>query len=127
MFKTQLVTSKGDVIKTFISSSRPSTRFGSEGVEIRSNDDKNNFMIMGSFNVIVEEVIYPFFTTNLYFFSFDFNCSVFHNLYLFIIINIREYTNYFLGNQIFWDKFNSYYHILQVYHPIYKHLSKMLN
>ncbi len=56
MFKTQLVTSKGDVIKTFISSSRPSTRFGSEGVEIRSNDDKNNFMVMGSFNVIVEEV-----------------------------------------------------------------------
>ena len=56
MFKTQLVTSKGDVIKTFISSSRPSTRFGSEGVEIRSNDDKNNFMVMGSFNVIVEQV-----------------------------------------------------------------------
>ena len=56
MFKTQLVTSKGDVIKTFISGSRPSTRFGSEGVEIRSNDDKNNFMVMGSFNVIVEEI-----------------------------------------------------------------------
>ncbi len=56
MFKTQLVTSKGDVIKTFISASRPSTRFGSEGVEIRSNDDKNNFMVMGSFNVIVEQM-----------------------------------------------------------------------
>ncbi len=56
MFKTQLVTSKGDVIKTFISSSRPSTRFGSEGTEIRSNDDKNSFHIMGTFNTIIEEI-----------------------------------------------------------------------
>jgi hypothetical protein len=56
MFKTQLVTSKGDVIRTFVSSSRPSTRFGSEGVEIRSNDFENDFSIMGSFNVIIEEV-----------------------------------------------------------------------
>ena len=56
MYKTQLVTTKGDSIRTFISSSRPATRFGSEGVEIRSNDDKNNFMVMGSFNVIVEQV-----------------------------------------------------------------------
>lgn len=54
MFKTQLVTSKGDVIKSFISSSRPSTRFGSEGVEVRSNDPDNDFTIMGSFNVIIE-------------------------------------------------------------------------
>ena len=55
MFKTQLVTSKGDVIKTFISSSRPSTRFGSEGTEVRSNDPDNDFTIMGSFNVIVQQ------------------------------------------------------------------------
>ena len=56
MFKTQLVTSKGDVIKSFISGSRPSTRFGSEGVEVRSNDIGNDFTVMGSFNVIIEEV-----------------------------------------------------------------------
>lgn len=55
MFKTQLVTSKGDVIKSFISSSRPSTRFGSEGVEIRSNDPDYDFTIMGSFNVVITE------------------------------------------------------------------------
>ena len=55
MFKTQLVTSKGDVIKSFISSSRPSTRFGSEGTEIRSTDPDNDFMIMGSFNVIIQQ------------------------------------------------------------------------
>tara|TARA_R110002153_G_scaffold15392_6_gene54925 strand:- start:233 stop:406 length:174 start_codon:yes stop_codon:yes gene_type:complete len=55
MFKTQLVTSKGDVIRTFISSSRPSTRFGSEGTEVRSNDPDNDFTIMGSFNVIVQQ------------------------------------------------------------------------
>jgi hypothetical protein len=56
MFKTQIVTSKGDVIKTFVSSSRPSTRFASEGTEIRSNDELNNFHIMGTFNVIIEEI-----------------------------------------------------------------------
>ncbi len=56
MFKTMLVTSKGDVIKTFVSSSRPSTRFASEGTEIRSEEKENNFHIMGSFNVIIEEV-----------------------------------------------------------------------
>ena len=56
MFKTQLVTSKGDVIKSFISGSRPSTRFGSEGVEVRSNDIGNDFTVMGSFNVIIEEI-----------------------------------------------------------------------
>lgn len=53
-FKTQLVSTKGDIIKSFISSSRPSTRFGSEGVEVRSNDPDNDFTIMGSFNVIIE-------------------------------------------------------------------------
>jgi len=34
MFKTQLVSTKGDVMRTFISSSRPQTRFGSEGVDV---------------------------------------------------------------------------------------------
>ena len=56
MYKTELVTSKGDVINTFISSSRPSTRFGSEGTEVRSNDSDNDFVIMGSFNVIIRQV-----------------------------------------------------------------------
>jgi hypothetical protein len=55
MFKTQLVSTKGDVIRTFISSSRPQTRFGSEGVEINYMDNSNSFTIMGSFNVIIEE------------------------------------------------------------------------
>jgi hypothetical protein len=55
MFKTQLVSTKGDVIRTFISSSRPSTRFGSEGVEINYMDSNSSFCIMGSFNVIIEE------------------------------------------------------------------------
>jgi len=55
MFKTQLVSTKGDVIRTFISSSRPQTRFGSEGVEINYMDNQSSFCIMGSFNVIIEE------------------------------------------------------------------------
>ena len=55
MFKTQLVSTIGDVIRTFISSSRPSTRFGSEGVEINYMDSQSSFCIMGSFNVIIEE------------------------------------------------------------------------
>jgi hypothetical protein len=55
MFKTQLVSTKGDVMRTFISSSRPQTRFGSEGVEINYMDSNNSFTIMGSFNVIIEE------------------------------------------------------------------------
>jgi hypothetical protein len=55
MFKTQLVSTKGDVMRTFISSSRPQTRFGSEGVEINYMDSSNSFTIMGSFNVIIEE------------------------------------------------------------------------
>ena len=56
MYKTQLVTTKGDSIRTFISSSRPATRFGSEGVEITYTDSENSFTIMGSWNVIIEKV-----------------------------------------------------------------------
>jgi hypothetical protein len=56
MFKTQLATTKGDSIRTFISSSRPATRFGSEGVEITYTDNDNSFTIMGSWNVIVEKM-----------------------------------------------------------------------
>ena len=55
MYKTQLVTTKGDSIRTFVSSSRPATRFGSEGVEITYTDSDTSFTIMGSFNVIIEE------------------------------------------------------------------------
>ena len=56
MYKTQLVTTKGDSIRTFVSSSRPATRFGSEGVEITYTDSENSFTIMGSWNVIIEKV-----------------------------------------------------------------------
>lgn len=56
MYKTQLVTTKGDAIRTFISSSRPATRFGSEGVEISYTDNDTSFTIMGSWNVIVEKM-----------------------------------------------------------------------
>jgi hypothetical protein len=56
MYKTQLVTTKGDAIRTFISSSRPSSRFGSEGVEINFHDSDTSFTIMGSWNVIIEKV-----------------------------------------------------------------------
>ncbi len=56
MYKTQLVTTKGDAIRTFISSSRPATRFGSEGVEINFQDNDTSFTIMGSWNVIIEKI-----------------------------------------------------------------------
>ena len=56
MYKTQLVTTKGDSIRTFYSSSRPATRFGSEGVEISYQDSDTSFTIMGSWNVIIEKV-----------------------------------------------------------------------
>ena len=56
MYKTQLVTTKGDSIRTFISSSRPATRFGSEGVEISYQDSDTSFTIMGSWNVIIEKI-----------------------------------------------------------------------
>ena len=57
MYKTQLVTTKGDSIRTFVSSSRPATRFGSEGVEITYTDNDNIFTIMGSWNVIIEKIV----------------------------------------------------------------------
>ena len=57
MYKTQLVTTKGDSIRTFVSSSRPATRFGSEGVEITYTDSDTSFTIMGSWNVIIEKVV----------------------------------------------------------------------
>ena len=57
MYKTQLVTTKGDSIRTFVSSSRPATRFGSEGVEITYTDNDNSFTIMGSWNVIIEKIV----------------------------------------------------------------------
>jgi hypothetical protein len=56
MYRTQLVTTKGDAIRTFISSSRPATRFGSEGVEINFQDNDTSFTIMGSWNVIIEKI-----------------------------------------------------------------------
>ena len=56
MFKTQLVTTKGDSIRTFYSSSRPATRFGSEGVEISYQDSDTSFTVMGSWNVIIEKI-----------------------------------------------------------------------
>jgi hypothetical protein len=56
MYKTQLVTTKGDAIRTFISSSRPASRFGSEGVEINFQDNDTSFTIMGSWNVIIEKI-----------------------------------------------------------------------
>jgi len=57
MYKTQLVTTKGDSIRTFVSSSRPATRFGSEGVEITYTDNDTSFTIMGSWNVIIEKIV----------------------------------------------------------------------
>jgi hypothetical protein len=54
MYKTQLVTTKGDSIRTFVSSSRPATRFGSEGCEISYTDNDTSFTIMGSWNVIID-------------------------------------------------------------------------
>ena len=56
MYKTQLVTTKGDAIRTFVSSSRPAARFGSEGVEISYQDSETSFTIMGSWNVIIEKI-----------------------------------------------------------------------
>jgi hypothetical protein len=56
MYKTQLVTTKGEAIRTFISATRPATRFGSEGVEITYTDSDTSFTVMGSWNVIVEKM-----------------------------------------------------------------------
>ena len=58
MYKTQLVTTKGEVIRTFISSSRPATQSISTmgGVEVNYTDATTSFSIMGNFNVIIEKV-----------------------------------------------------------------------
>lgn len=58
IFRTQLITTKGDVIRTFYSSSRPSTSAYSNmgNVEITYHDSETSFTIMGNFNVIVEKV-----------------------------------------------------------------------
>jgi hypothetical protein len=58
MYKTQLVTTKGEVIRTFISKSRPASQTTSTmgGVEIHYTDSETSFTIIGNFNVIVEKV-----------------------------------------------------------------------
>jgi hypothetical protein len=58
MYKTQLVTTKGETIRTFISKSRPATQSVSTmgGVEISYTDAETSFTIMGNFNVIIEKV-----------------------------------------------------------------------
>ena len=58
MYKTELVTTKGEVIRTFISSSRPATQSISTmgGVEVNYTDATTSFTIMGNFNVIIEKV-----------------------------------------------------------------------
>lgn len=58
MYKTQLVTTKGEVIRTFISKSRPSSQTTSTmgGVEINYVDSETSFTIIGNFNVIVEKM-----------------------------------------------------------------------
>jgi hypothetical protein len=55
-YKTQLVTTKGEVIRTFISSSKPAVRFASEGCEINYQDSDTCFTILGSWNCIIEKV-----------------------------------------------------------------------
>ncbi len=55
-YKTQLVTTKGETIRTFISASKPAVRFGSEGTEINYQDSDTSFTILGSWNVIIEKV-----------------------------------------------------------------------
>lgn len=55
-YKTQLVTTKGEVIRTFISLSKPSVRFGSEGTEITYCDSETCFTIIGQWNCIIEKV-----------------------------------------------------------------------
>ncbi len=58
MYRTQLVTTKGEVIRTFISGSRPATQSISTmgGVEVNYTDATTSFSIMGNFNVIIEKV-----------------------------------------------------------------------
>jgi hypothetical protein len=58
MYRTQLVTTKGEVIRTFISQTRPAyqcyTAMGN--VEITYTDSESSFVIIGNFNVIVEKI-----------------------------------------------------------------------
>ena len=58
MYKTQLVTTKGEVIRTFYSNSRPAYQIYSAmgNVEITYTDNEHSFTIIGNFNVIVEKV-----------------------------------------------------------------------
>jgi len=58
MYRTQLVTTKGEVIRTFTSKSRPATQSYSTmgGVEITYTDSETSFTIIGNFNVIVEKM-----------------------------------------------------------------------
>jgi hypothetical protein len=55
-YKTQLLTTKGETIRTFISASKPAVRFGSEGTEINYQDSDTSFTILGSWNVVIEKV-----------------------------------------------------------------------
>jgi len=58
MYKTQLVTTKGEIIRTFYSNSRPAYQIYSTmgNVEITYTDNEHSFTIIGNFNVIVEKV-----------------------------------------------------------------------
>ena len=58
IYRTQIVTTKGDIIRTFYSASHPSaTSYSNMGnVEVKYVDSENSFTIMGNFNVIVEKV-----------------------------------------------------------------------
>ena len=58
MYRTQLVTTKGEVIRTFYSKSRPATQSTSTmgSVEITYTDNETSFTIIGNFNVIVEKL-----------------------------------------------------------------------
>jgi hypothetical protein len=58
MYKTELVTTKGEVIRTFISKSKPATQSYSTmgGVEINYTDADTSFTIIGNFNIIVEKL-----------------------------------------------------------------------
>ena len=58
MYRTQLVTTKGEVIRTFYSRLRPATTpYSNMGdVEVSYTDNEESFSIMGNFNVIIEKV-----------------------------------------------------------------------
>lgn len=58
IYRTQIVTTKGDIIRTFYSGSHPATSAYSNmgNVEVSYKDNDTSFTIMGNFNVIVEKV-----------------------------------------------------------------------